>query len=88
MKPRPVEFDFAPVDNQRLANLCGSMDENLRQLETALEVSISRRGERFSVQGPKDRATRAAELLARFYAQATREISLDDVQLGLVEARR
>ena len=86
MKARPVELDFTPVDNQRLANLCGAMDENLRQLENALEVNIVRRGERFSVQGAKDRTARAAELLARFYAQAGRELSIDDVQLGLVEA--
>ena len=87
MKPRAIEVNFAPVDNHRLANLCGAMDENLRQLETALEVSISRRGERFSVHGPRERATQAAELLARFYANADREISIDDVQLGLVETR-
>ena len=86
MRARPVELDFAPVDNQRLANLCGVMDENLKQLETALEVTITRRGEHFSVQGSKDRASRAAELLTRFYAQAGRELSIDDVQLGLVEA--
>ena len=86
MKARPVELDFAPVDNQRLANLCGAMDENLKQLETALEVTITRRGEHFSVQGTKDRASRAAELLTRFYAQAGSELSIDDVQLGLVEA--
>jgi phosphate starvation-inducible PhoH-like protein len=87
MKPRAIEVDFSPVDNQRLSNLCGAMDENLRQLETGLEVSINRRGERFSVHGPRERATRAAELLTRFYAIADREISIDDVQLGLVEAR-
>jgi phosphate starvation-inducible PhoH-like protein len=86
MKARPVELDFTPVDNQRLANLCGAMDENLRQLETALEVNIVRRGERFTVQGTRERAARAAELLTRFYAQAGRELSIDDVQLGLVEA--
>ena len=83
---RPVELDFTPVDNQRLANLCGVMDENLKQLETALEVTITRRGERFSVQGNKDRSARAADLLTRFYAQAGRELTIDDVQLGLVEA--
>ena len=83
---RPVELDFTPVDNQRLANLCGVMDENLKQLETALEVTITRRGERFSVQGNKDRTARAADLLTRFYAQAGRELTIDDVQLGLVEA--
>ena len=88
MKPRPVEIDFSPVDNQRLANLCGAMDENLRQIENALEVGIARRGERFTLTGSRDRTQRAAELLNRFYARAARELSIDDVQLGLVESRR
>ena len=29
MKPKPVEISFSPADNQRLANLCGVLDENL-----------------------------------------------------------
>jgi hypothetical protein len=33
------------------ANLCGALDENLRQIETALDVSIARRGERFTLRG-------------------------------------
>ena len=40
---KPVEIVFNPVDNQRLANLCGALDENLRQIETALDVGLSRR---------------------------------------------
>ena len=48
---KPLEVSFAPVDNQRLARLCGALDENLRQIETALVVSIARRGERFTLRG-------------------------------------
>ena len=29
LKLKPVELRFTPVDNQRLANLCGVLDENL-----------------------------------------------------------
>jgi phosphate starvation-inducible PhoH-like protein len=72
------------VDNQRLANLCGALDENLRQIEAALDVNISRRGERFTVSGQQVRT--AAQLLKDFYARARQPLSLDDVQLGLVEA--
>jgi phosphate starvation-inducible PhoH-like protein len=86
-KPKSVELTLAPVDNQRLANLCGALDQNLRQIETALEVAIARRGDRFTVRGDPDRAARAAELLEKFYAEATRELTVDDIQLGLVEAR-
>jgi phosphate starvation-inducible PhoH-like protein len=50
---RPIQLSFEPVDNARLANLCGAFDENLRQIETALEVSIARRGEHFTLTGDR-----------------------------------
>ena len=87
MKPRPVELRFTPVDNQRLANLCGALDENLRQIETALDVSIARRGERFTLRGEPTQTAKAARALERFYADATRNLSVDDVQLALIELR-
>ena len=86
-KARPVELILSPVDNERLANLCGALDENLRQIEAALDVSISRRGERFTLRGAPERAARAAAVLQQFYMAARHSISVDDVQLGLVEAR-
>src|SRR5258708_1886651 len=44
------EVKFTPVDNSRLAALCGPVDANLRQIETALDVTIARRGERFTIE--------------------------------------
>ena len=80
------EVAFEPVDNTRLAALCGPLDANLRQIENALNVTIARRGERFSVAGPRDTAAQAAAALRRFYTQAGREeLSVEDIQLGLVE---
>ena len=38
------EFDLEPSDNARLANLCGPLDENLRLLESRLDVRIRPRG--------------------------------------------
>ena len=83
---KPVEIVFRPVDNQRLANLCGALDENLRQIETALDVSIARRGERFAVTGSPAQTKLAAKVLNAFYDQAKGDLSLEDVQLGLIEA--
>ncbi|HEX2826615.1 MAG TPA: PhoH family protein [Burkholderiales bacterium] len=83
---KPVEISFDPVDNQRLANLCGALDENLRQIETALDVNIARRGERFTIEGKAPQARTAAKLLQRFYSEANDHLSLEDVQLGLIEA--
>jgi len=83
---KPVEIVFAPVDNQRLANLCGALDENLRQIETALDVSIARRGERFALSGSPDQTRVAARVLQDFYSRAKAGLTLEDVQLGLIEA--
>jgi len=83
-----VELSFTPVDNQRLSNLCGALDENLKQIESALEVSIARRGENFSVAGAPEQAQLAAQALRRFYDQASGNLSAEEVQLGLIEVQR
>jgi phosphate starvation-inducible PhoH-like protein len=83
---KPVEITFRPVDNLRLANLCGALDENLRQIETAFDVGIARRGERFALTGRPDQTRVAAQVLRSFYEQAQGGLSLEDVQLGLIEA--
>ena len=79
------EVAFKPVDNARLAALCGPLDMNLRQIENALDVTIARRGERFSVAGARDKAGQAAQALRRFYDAAHHELTVEDIQLGLVE---
>ena len=85
-KPRVQEVLLSPVDNARLAALCGPLDANLRQIETGLDVTIARRGERFSVSGPRDKVGQAAQALQRFYERAGREeLSVEEIQLGLVE---
>jgi phosphate starvation-inducible PhoH-like protein len=81
-----VALDLEPVDNQRLARLVGPLDANVRQIETALEVTISRRGGRFTVRG--EQAKQAVEALEHFYSRASGELTPDDVQLGLVEFSR
>jgi phosphate starvation-inducible PhoH-like protein len=63
------------------------LDENLRQIETALDVTISRRGERFTVKGEPDATARAVQALERFYNESARSLTVDDVQLELIELR-
>ncbi|RZT43081.1 PhoH family protein [Cupriavidus agavae] len=86
MKVSTAEFVAPKDDNSRLQNLCGPLDENLRQIEQALDVTIQRRGHRMTVRG--ERAQDAALALERFYNSAKTELSVDDVQLGLVESRQ
>ncbi len=79
---------LAPLDNERLANLCGPLDENLRQIETAFDVTIARRGEHCRVTGDPAQTPaggRGAAALLRLGGD--QPLSIDDIQLGLVELR-
>ncbi|HEY0821642.1 MAG TPA: PhoH family protein [Rhizobacter sp.] len=77
---------FIPLDNIRLAHLCGSLDEHLRSIESAFDVSISRRNESFRIEGAKADAERAVALLQSLYDRARKPIPAESFQLALVEA--
>lgn len=82
---KPTEITLHPLDNVRLANLCGALDENIRQIETAYDVTIARRSERFTLHGMAPRTHQAARALRHFYERADAALSVDDIQLGLIE---
>jgi phosphate starvation-inducible protein PhoH and related proteins len=85
LKPKTLDLLLEPVDNERLANLCGALDENLHQIETAYDVAIARRGEHFRLAGHSAHTQRAAQALRHFYDVAAAGLTVDDIQLGLVE---
>ncbi|MEI7967386.1 MAG: PhoH family protein [Betaproteobacteria bacterium] len=73
------------MNNDRLANLCGVLDENLRQIEVAMDVTIARRGEQFRISGEGQQPQRVADLLRSFYDRAADTLAVEDIQLGLIE---
>jgi phosphate starvation-inducible PhoH-like protein len=76
------EFSLEPPDNERLANLCGPIDENLRLIESRLGVEIRRRGSVFRVQGSKGAI--AESLLGElFRLTRTEDITPEAVHLAL-----
>ena len=76
------EFSLEPPDNERLANLCGPLDENLRLIESRLGVELRRRGSVFRVQGSK--AAAAESLLGElFRLTRTEDITPETVHLAL-----
>ena len=89
-----MEINLQPEDNARLNNLCGALDENLKQIETALEVNINRRGAKFIitsasiVSAAQNNMRVAAQLIENFYVRAHKPIGLEEVQLGLVEINK
>jgi len=84
-KTPKVAVTLSPLDNRALANLTGPLDANLRQIEAALDVTITHRGGSFAIAGDPAQAARAGQALERFYAAAEKPLSVDDIQLGLVE---
>ncbi len=89
-----MEITLQPEDNTRLNNLCGALDENLKQIETALEVNINRRGAKFIitsasiVSAAQNNMRLAAQLIENFYVRAHKPIGLEEIQLGLVEINK
>jgi len=80
-----LRHEFAPVDNRRLAHLCGSLDEHLRQIELALGLRITRQHERFRIDGLKAAAERGLLLLQTLYERARRPIPPETLQLAIAE---
>jgi phosphate starvation-inducible PhoH-like protein len=82
-RQRPISLQLAG-SNTQLANLCGPLDENLRQIAQAYGTTISRRGSRLSIRGAQ--ARRTADALRWFHERAAgTPLSLETLQLGLVE---
>ena len=82
-----LRFTLEPVDNTRLARVCGSLDAHLREIEAALAVKVSRRDAEFRIDGPKAAAERARGLLESLYERSRRPLSAETLQLALVEAK-
>ncbi len=84
--PVQLRHTFSPPDNARLAQLCGPLDENLRQIEVAFDVRLSRRAGTVSIEGESAAARRALDLLQTLWGRADARFSLEDIQLELVQA--
>ena len=77
---------LAPADNIRLVELCGPLDEHLRQIEARLGVELKRRGNRFQLIGPAAAIERAEAVLLGLYARAQREpVDSQRVHMALQE---
>ncbi len=61
-----------PVDNKRLANLCGQFDEHLRQIESRLDVEIASRGNRFRVTGSEHAAQAGSDVLRALFTMTVK----------------
>ncbi len=72
-----------PNDARHLAMLCGHMDSHLRQIEQRLGISISARGNQFSLSGPAVNVATAERLLIHLYAEVCQGVGLSPESLHL-----
>ena len=85
--PDFLDLSLSPEDNQRLASLCGQLDEHLRQIESRLGVEISNRGSRFRLIGETGPIRAAAEVLQHLYQIAGEQpLTPQQVHLYLQES--
>ena len=75
-------------DNLKLSNLCGPLDENLKQISSGLEIKISRKGSNFLLNGNKNNTTLGCQLIESFYNRSSKPISPEDIQLSLVQINK
>jgi phosphate starvation-inducible protein PhoH and related proteins len=82
--PASRELLLAPLDNVRLVELCGPLDEHLRLIESRLGVEVRRRGNRFQLIGLPEATKRAESVLQDLYSRAQREpVDSERVHLAL-----
>ena len=79
------KISFIPIDNDRLAKLCGQFDEHLRFIEKRLQVIIAPRSGSFKISGEAESVLKTAKILTDLYEKTKRhtDLTLDDIHLLL-----
>ncbi|MGR6833481.1 PhoH family protein [Aliivibrio wodanis] len=67
IKTTKLELTLEPADNQRLSNLCGPFDDNIKHLERRLGVEVNYRGNLFTVVGKPHTVSAAIDILKNLY---------------------
>ena len=79
-----LDLVLEPADNARLANLCGQFDENIRQIEKRLAVTIGSRGNEFHLRGGAQGVDNAAKVLGELYGVAANgAVSREQVHVAI-----
>lgn len=91
-KNTSINFELSPTDNNRLANLCGAMDDNLKTIERRMGVEISYRSHEFKVMGKVINCEAVKKLLINLYLETeivkgkSKDISAKMVHLAILDA--
>lgn len=80
-------IELEPANNLRLANLCGPMNEHIREIEKRLGIEITHSSNQFQITGDAGVVTRVSELLKDLYSITENEtLNAELVHLNLQQA--
>ncbi len=84
-----VYVSLSPNDHRRMANLCGLLDEHLRQIEDRLEIRLKNRGNHFQLAGSAPAMDIGRRVLEELYALTeTETLDPERVHMSLQEHAR
>lgn len=78
-------WNLPNATNDRLQNFCGPLDQNIRQIETALSVRVKRRADHFELAGMRSAVEQASGFFDLLQRRANVTIAAEDLQLLLVD---
>ena len=83
-----LTITLSDQNNKGLANLCGVLDENIKQIANGFDIQIQRRGPNFQLKGKQGDVELASQLIESLSLRSSRTISAEDIQLSLIEVSR
>ena len=83
-----LTITLSDQNNKGLANLCGVLDENIKQIANGFDIQIQRRGPNFQLKGKQVDVELASQLIESLSLRSSRSISAEDIQLSLIEVSR
>ncbi len=78
-----LNLTLLPDNAQRLASLCGRLNEHIQQIEKGLNLKIRQRGNQFQLSGSEQAATKGSELLENLYKATEENQALNPNQIHL-----
>lgn len=79
----PLTLELSPHCNQKLQNLCGPNNANLRLMERLFQVEICQNSYSFKIKGPKKQQQSLKDTLSQLYQKAKQPIEEAQIHLTI-----
>lgn len=80
---RTTQFTLSPEDPNRLAALCGHLNENLHLIERYLAVEVNQRGYQFHIVGPKTAVFESEKFIKDLYHETNQNLHINNHDLNV-----